>query len=128
MKKKLKKNDLRSKHNQDELLVSVCLIARNEEKYIEQCLRSVKRVADEIILVDTGSTDRTVELARKFTDRIYFHPWQDSFSEAGTITSPTPEGSGSFRSTPTRSSSGRISPLYALLWPIRTWMPLWSRS
>jgi len=82
MKKKLKKNDLRSKHNQDELLVSVCLIARNEEKYIEQCLRSVKRVADEIILVDTGSTDRTVELARKFTDRIYFHPWQDSFSEA----------------------------------------------
>ncbi len=76
MKKKLKKNDLRSKHNQDELLVSVCLIARNEEKYIEQCLRSVKRVADEIILVDTGSTDRTVELAKQYTDKIVYREFR----------------------------------------------------
>ncbi len=82
MKTKRRKTADRSDKNKDELLISVCLIVRNEEKYIEQCLRSVKRVADEIVLVDTGSTDRTVEIARKFTDRIYFHPWQDSFSEA----------------------------------------------
>ncbi len=63
-------------------LISVCMIAKNEEKYIEQCLRSVKPVADEIIFVDTGSTDRTVDIARKYTDKIYFHPWNDNFSEA----------------------------------------------
>lgn len=62
--------------------ISVCLIVKNEERYIEQCLRSVQPIADEIIIVDTGSTDRTVTLARKFTDRIYFHPWEDSFSAA----------------------------------------------
>jgi len=62
--------------------LSVCLIVKNEERYIEQCLRSVETVADEIVIVDTGSTDRTVALARKYTDRIYFHPWQDSFSAA----------------------------------------------
>jgi glycosyltransferase involved in cell wall biosynthesis len=63
-------------------LISVCMIARNEEKNIDRCLRSVKPVADEIILVDTGSTDRTVEIARKYTDKVYYHPWNDNFSEA----------------------------------------------
>lgn len=62
--------------------ISVCLIAKNEEKYIDQCLSSIKPIADEIIFVDTGSTDRTVEIAGKYTDKIYFHPWNDSFSEA----------------------------------------------
>jgi glycosyltransferase involved in cell wall biosynthesis/Flp pilus assembly protein TadD len=63
-------------------LISVCLIAKNEEKYLDQCLRSVKPIADEIIFVDTGSTDRTMEIARKYTDKIWTHPWNDSFSEA----------------------------------------------
>lgn len=63
-------------------LISVCLIAKNEEKYLDQCLKSVVAVADEIIFVDTGSTDRTLEIARKYTDKIWIHPWQDSFSEA----------------------------------------------
>lgn len=63
-------------------LISVCMIAKNEEKYIDQCLSSVKPIADEIIFVDTGSTDKTVEIARKYTDKIYLHPWNDSFSEA----------------------------------------------
>ncbi len=62
--------------------ISVCLIAKNEEKYLDQCLKSVVAVADEIIFVDTGSTDRTLEIARKYTDKIWIHPWQDSFSEA----------------------------------------------
>jgi glycosyltransferase involved in cell wall biosynthesis/cytochrome c-type biogenesis protein CcmH/NrfG len=63
-------------------LISVCIIAKDEEKYIDRCLRSVKPIADEIIFVDTGSTDRTVKIARKYTDKIYFHPWNNSFSEA----------------------------------------------
>jgi len=63
-------------------LISVCMIVKNEEKYIDQCLRSIKLIADEIIFVDTGSTDRTVEIAGNYTDKIYFHPWNDNFSEA----------------------------------------------
>jgi len=66
----------------DHPTISVCLIVKNEEKYIDNCLASVKKIADELIVVDTGSTDRTVEIARKYTDKIYFQPWKDSFSEA----------------------------------------------
>jgi glycosyltransferase involved in cell wall biosynthesis len=62
--------------------VSVCLIVKNEERFIDQCLKSVRPIADEIVVVDTGSQDRTVEICRKYTDRIYVHPWRESFSEA----------------------------------------------
>jgi len=62
--------------------LSVCMIVKDEEKLLGQCLESVKDVADEIIIVDTGSTDRTVEIARQYTDKVYFHEWRDSFSEA----------------------------------------------
>ncbi|MDE6053285.1 MAG: glycosyltransferase, partial [Lachnospiraceae bacterium] len=49
------------------LPVSVCLIAKNEERYIEQCLRKLLRYDMEIVVVDTGSTDRTKEIAEKYT-------------------------------------------------------------
>jgi len=62
--------------------ISVCLIAKNEEKFLDRCLQSVKPIADEIIFVDTGSTDRTLEIARKYTEKIWIHPWNDNFSEA----------------------------------------------
>jgi glycosyltransferase involved in cell wall biosynthesis/Tfp pilus assembly protein PilF len=62
--------------------ISVCLIAKNEEKSIDRCLNSIEEIADEIIFVDTGSTDQTADIAKKYTDKIYFHPWNDSFSEA----------------------------------------------
>jgi tetratricopeptide (TPR) repeat protein len=62
--------------------LSACLIVKNEEKLIEQCLDSIKDVVDEIIIVDTGSTDNTIEIAKKWTGKIYFHEWQNSFSEA----------------------------------------------
>lgn len=62
--------------------ISVCMIVKNEEKYLEQCLRSIQKIADEIIIIDTGSTDDTLEIARKYTDKIWIHPWNDSFSEA----------------------------------------------
>jgi len=55
--------------------LSVIIIAQNEEDRIETCLRSVSSVADEIIVLDSGSTDRTVEIARKYTDRVYETDW-----------------------------------------------------
>jgi glycosyltransferase involved in cell wall biosynthesis len=62
--------------------ISVCMIVKDEEQFLEACLQSVKNVADEIIIIDTGSNDNTVNIAKKYTDKIYFHPWKDSFSEA----------------------------------------------
>ena len=58
------------------------MIVKNEEAFLEQCLKSIKDYVDEIIIVDTGSTDRTVEIAGRFTDKIYFHAWENSFSKA----------------------------------------------
>lgn len=62
--------------------LSVCMIVKNEERFLAQCLESVQDVADEIIIVDTGSTDATVDIARRYTDRVFFHAWNNSFSEA----------------------------------------------
>lgn len=53
--------------------ISVVLVVKNEEKNIERCLTSVKDFADEIIVVDDSSTDKTVEIAKKFTDKIFLH-------------------------------------------------------
>ncbi|MFN0117904.1 MAG: glycosyltransferase family 2 protein [Elusimicrobiota bacterium] len=55
--------------------LSIIIIALNEEKDIEACLESVKNLSDDIVLVDSGSTDRTVELAKKFTSKIFHHVW-----------------------------------------------------
>jgi tetratricopeptide (TPR) repeat protein len=62
--------------------ISVCMIVKDEEQFLEKCLQSVKDVADEIIIIDTGSRDNTVNIATRYTDRVYYHPWKDSFSEA----------------------------------------------
>lgn len=62
--------------------ISLCMIAKNEEEYLEQCLNSVKEIADEIIIVDTGSTDKTKETAKKFNSKIYDFKWSDDFSAA----------------------------------------------
>jgi len=62
--------------------ISCCMIVKDEEAFLEQCLESVKDYVDEIIIVDTGSTDQTVDIARRYTDKVYFHPWEGSFSKA----------------------------------------------
>lgn len=64
------------------LPVSVCIIAKNEEQYIEQCLRKLLRYDMEIVVVDTGSTDSTKEIAAKFTDKLFDFAWCDDFSAA----------------------------------------------
>ncbi len=55
--------------------VTVCIIAGNEEKNIRRCLESV-RWADEIVVVDSFSRDRTFEIAKEYTDRVYQHEWR----------------------------------------------------
>ena len=62
--------------------LSLCMIVKNEEDFLTQCLESVKDIVDEMIIVDTGSSDRTIEIAKKYTDKVYFHEWEGSFSKA----------------------------------------------
>jgi tetratricopeptide (TPR) repeat protein len=58
------------------------MIVKNEERHIARCLNSVAELVDEIVIVDTGSTDRTVEIASDYTSNIYSFPWNDNFSDA----------------------------------------------
>lgn len=60
--------------------LSACLMVKNEEANLERCLRSICKLAQEIIVVDTGSTDKTVEIAEKFGAKVYYHPWERDFS------------------------------------------------
>ncbi len=62
--------------------ISLCMIVRDEEQTLARCLDSICGLVDEIILVDTGSVDRTVEIARKYTEKIFYFPWIDDFSAA----------------------------------------------
>ncbi len=62
--------------------ISACLIVRNEEHNIERCLRSLQGTVDEIVLLDTGSTDRTVEIAESLGARVFHFRWCDDFSAA----------------------------------------------
>jgi Predicted glycosyltransferases len=64
------------------ITISLCMIARNEEKVLARCLDCIKDIVDEIIIVDTGSDDRTKAIARQYTDRIYDFPWIDDFAAA----------------------------------------------
>ncbi|MBI2102459.1 glycosyltransferase [Candidatus Woesearchaeota archaeon] len=60
--------------------LSLCMITKNEEQFIEESLNSVRGFVDEIIIVDTGSTDKTKEIAKRFTNKIYDFIWNDNFS------------------------------------------------
>lgn len=62
--------------------ISLCMIVKNEEKILERCLDSVADLVDEIVIADTGSTDATREIARRYTEKVYDFPWTDDFSAA----------------------------------------------
>ncbi len=64
------------------MTISVCMIVKNEEKNLAGCLDCLKRIADEIVIVDTGSTDRTKEIAKQYTNKIYDFEWINDFSAA----------------------------------------------
>ncbi|MEG0086179.1 MAG: glycosyltransferase family 2 protein [Niameybacter sp.] len=62
--------------------LSACLIAKNEENLIANCLESIKDIVQEIIVVDTGSTDRTLEIARSYGAKVTQIEWENDFSKA----------------------------------------------
>lgn len=62
--------------------ISLTMIVKNEENNLAECLDIAKEVVDEIIIVDTGSTDRTIEIAKKYTSKIYEIEWSNDFSYA----------------------------------------------
>jgi glycosyltransferase involved in cell wall biosynthesis len=62
--------------------VSLTMIVRNEEDHLGKCLESVRGLFDEIIIVDTGSTDRTKEIAREFGAKVFDFVWIDDFAAA----------------------------------------------
>lgn len=61
---------------------SLCMIVKNEEAILANCLDSLADIMDEIIIVDTGSTDKTKEIAARYTENIYDYEWQDDFAAA----------------------------------------------
>lgn len=71
-------------------ILSICMMVKNEEKNMDRCLRSIQplmqEISSELIIVDTGSSDRTVEIAKQFTDKVFFHMWNNNFSEIRNIT------------------------------------------
>lgn len=62
--------------------ISACLIVKDEERCLQRCLESLRGQVDEIIVVDTGSIDRTVAITREFTDRVVHFSWVDDFAAA----------------------------------------------
>lgn len=62
--------------------LSICMIAKNESALLERCIRSIGPVADEIIVVDTGSDDATREIAANCGAKVFIHPWDNDFATA----------------------------------------------
>lgn len=72
------------------ITISLCLIVRNEQDTLERCLASVRDIVDEIVLVDTGSTDRTKEIAYRWTSKVIDYEWNDHFAQREISPSPRP--------------------------------------
>ncbi|MSR66336.1 MAG: glycosyltransferase [Pedosphaera sp.] len=66
----------------DQPSLTVCMIVKNEEAVLARCLKSVHSIAQQIIVVDTGSTDRTVEIAKEYGAEVHAFTWNDNFSDA----------------------------------------------
>lgn len=64
------------------ITVSACLIVKNEESILRRCLDSIKDLVEEIIIVDTGSSDHTKEIASEYTDKVFDFEWINDFSAA----------------------------------------------
>ncbi len=69
-------------HSGDNPKLSLCMIVKDEEEFLKGCLNSARPIVDEIIVVDTGSQDRTVEIATECGANVHYFPWNDSFADA----------------------------------------------
>ena len=65
--------------------VSLCMIVKNEESVLARCLDSFAPLVDEIVIVDTGSTDSTKDIAARYTDKIYDFSWIGDFAAARNV-------------------------------------------
>ena len=65
--------------------LTFCIIVKNEEKNLPRCLASVKNVVDEIVVLDTGSTDRTPEIAQEFGAKVHYFEWCNDFAAARNV-------------------------------------------
>ncbi len=67
------------------MLLSIVMMVKNEEKYLDKTLSSLQDLMNdidsELIILDTGSIDKTVEIAKKYTDKVYFTNWNNNFSD-----------------------------------------------
>ncbi|GET05222.1 hypothetical protein SY212_02520 [Ligilactobacillus agilis] len=72
----------RLEKRKSEQMISACIITKNNQATIEECLTSLYKYNVEIVIADTGSTDKTVELAQQFTDKVYHFDWIDDFAAA----------------------------------------------
>lgn len=70
--------------------ISICMMVKDEEKNLDRCLKSIKPLVDndiaELIVVDTGSKDNTIKIAKNYTNKVYFHSWNNDFSSMRNIT------------------------------------------
>lgn len=76
--------------------LSIGMIVKNESKYLGMCLEALmpvlKNVDSELVILDTGSTDNTVEIAKLYTDKVFYHQWNNDFAEARNITIEKSQG------------------------------------
>ena len=66
---------------QKPVTLSICMMIKDEEKNLHRCLPSLSGLADELVVVDTGSSDNSISLAESFGAKVFQHPWEDDFSK-----------------------------------------------
>ncbi|MDN9927270.1 glycosyltransferase, partial [Clostridioides difficile] len=78
------------------MLLSIVMIVKNEEKILEKTLKSLttlrNSIESELIIVDTGSTDDTIKISKKYTEKVYFHNWNNDFSSMRNISKSYAKG------------------------------------